>query len=103
MNWKVILLLFVIIDFGALTAWAIYEVGYFGIFEAGLAGPGAMQVLVDLVIVCGLACLWMLADARRSGLNPWPYVVITLFAGSFGPLLYLLRREWGSAQSPAIA
>lgn len=37
-----------------------------------------------------------MADARQRGLNPWPYVFITVVAGSFGPLAYLLRREWGA-------
>jgi len=32
----------------------------------------------------------MVPEAKRAGRNPWPYVVITLFLGSFGPLLYLI-------------
>ncbi len=93
MNWKTGILVLILLDFAVLTTWAIYEVGYLGIFAAGLTGPGAMQVLADLVIVCALACVWMVADARARGTNPWPYVVITLLAGSFGPLLYLLQRH----------
>lgn len=97
MNWKIGILVLVLLDFAALSGWAIYEVGYLGIFAAGLAGPGAMQVLADLVIACALACVWMITDARSQGMNPWPYVLITLVAGSFGPLLYLLRRQWRPA------
>lgn len=93
MNWKTAVLMFVLLDFAALSGWAIYEIGYLGIFAAGFAGPGAIQVLADLVIVCGLACVWMITDARRHRGNAWPYVLITLFAGSFGPLLYLLQRQ----------
>lgn len=101
MNRKTLLIAFVIVDFALLTAWAIVEVGYLGIFAAGLANPGALQILVDLVILGVLACGWMIADARRRRTNPWPYVLVTLFLGSFGPLLYLLRREWTRVAAPA--
>jgi fatty acid desaturase len=52
-----------------------------------------MQVLSDLVIVCVLALLWMVRDAKTSGVTPWPFVVLTLAAGAFGPLFYLVARE----------
>jgi hypothetical protein len=35
----------------------------------------------------------MVRDARERGLNPWPFVILTVLAGSFGPLLYLVLRE----------
>lgn len=54
------------LDFAALTGWAFDEIGYFGIWAAGFAGPGAVQILVDLVIVCVLACVWMVGDARAQ-------------------------------------
>ncbi len=100
MNWKTILIAFALFDFAILTGYAFYEVGYVGIFYAATANWGAIQVFVDLVIACGLACVWMIADARRRHSNPWPFVLMTLFMGTFGPLLYLLRREW---TAPAVA
>ncbi len=99
MNWKVILLIFVLADFGLYSAYTMLEVGYVGIFAAGIANVGAGQIFFDLVIACTLACIWMIQDAKARGTNAWPFVVITLFAGSFGPLLYLLRREWGGSKS----
>ena len=93
-HWKSILIAFVLFDFAALTGYSIYAVGYVGIFYAGTANWGAIQIFVDLVIACGLACVWMAVDARRRHVNPWPFIVVTLFMGTFGPLLYLLRREW---------
>ena len=98
MNWKKILLLFVLVDFAIITGLALQDVGYIGIFTTHLQNWGGVQVIVDLVIVCTLAIIWMLADASKRGLNAWPFVVITLFLGSFGPLLYLLRREFASSQ-----
>jgi len=82
-------LLLVTAAFGIYTAYVIWQVGYIGIFTSHFHLAG-MQVLLDLVIVCGLAILWMIHDARQNGRQVWPYVLLTLAAGSFGPLLYLL-------------
>ncbi len=78
---------------GVLTVLALRDVGYFGILEPHFQSWGAGQVFLDLVIACTLACVWMVSDARERGLNAWPFVGLTLVAGSFGPLLYLLQRE----------
>ena len=94
----------VALAFGAYTLYAIAEVGYFGIWAAGFSSAGALQVLLDLVITCLLISSWMVVDARATGRNPWPYVLITLAAGSFGPLLYLLLsgRNFAVSQSEAL-
>ena len=83
-------LIAILLAFGAYTLYAMTEVGLSGIYMAGLANAGSLQVLLDLVIVCFLFSCWMVIDARATGRNPWTYVAITLVAGSFGPLLYLL-------------
>ncbi|TMA26156.1 MAG: DUF2834 domain-containing protein [Deltaproteobacteria bacterium] len=82
-------LIAIFVLFGAYTLYAIEEVGYFGII-AGVANAGGLQVALDLVIACLLISWWMVVDARANGRNPWPYLLITLVGGSFGPLLYLL-------------
>lgn len=96
MNLKVLPILLALLGFAVLTGYALYDVGILGIFGAATANSGAVQVFVDLVIVCFLACVWMFIDGRKRSLNPWPYIVVTVLAGAFGPLLYLLRREWRS-------
>lgn len=83
----------VITAFGLLTGLALADVGYFGIFEPHFQSWGGAQVLVDLVILALLSCLWMQQDSERSGVPAWPFVLLTLAAGSFGILLYLLVRE----------
>ena len=103
MNGRVALVALVTIAFGALTAHALMDVGLRGIFAAVTRDAGAVQVFVDLAIACGLACIWMFFDGRRRELNPWPFIVLTLLAGSFGPLLYLLRREWNRGETTAAA
>ena len=86
--------LFVVIGlFLVLTVLAVMDVGYFGILLPHFRSLGAGQVLADLVIMASLSCFWMVADARQRGTNAWPFVLVTLVAGSFGPLLYLVLRE----------
>lgn len=93
MSSRLILLLAVIAAFGVLTTLALDDVGYFGILEPHFQSWGGAQVFVDLVIVCFLSCIWMANDARERGVSAWSFIVITLVAGSFGPLLYLALRE----------
>jgi len=64
---------------------------------------GGGQVLADLVILAVLASLWMVADARERGLNAWPFVIITLVVGSFGPLFSLVLRVVKSGARKPIA
>ncbi len=92
MNIKPSVLLLILIPFSLVSAYAMWEVGYVGIFMSSFANWGTAQVLCDLVVTSVLAMIWMVNDARGRGLNAWPFVIVTLLAGSFGPLLYLLRR-----------
>lgn len=85
-----LILILIAAAFGAFSSYAMLKVGYLGIWQAGLQDVGAMQILFDLVVSCLLISSWMVIDARRSGRNPWPYVIATLLAGSVGPLAYLL-------------
>jgi hypothetical protein len=86
------LLVIVIVLFGALSAAALWQHGYFGIFALHFRTFGGAQVLADLAIALVLVMVWMWRDARATGRNVWPWIAITLAFGSFGPLLYLLTR-----------
>ena len=97
MNARVALIAVVLAAFGVLTGYALLDLGYLGIIAAGLSNSGTMQISADLVIMCVLACIWMFFDSRERQTNPWPFIALTVLAGGFGPLLYLLRREWGRA------
>jgi hypothetical protein len=92
-----LLLLTVLLPFSALSVAALWQHGYWGLFEPALHSLAAAQVLVDLVIALGLVLVWLWRDARANGRNPWPWTLLTLAAGSFGPLLYLLVRPQASA------
>ncbi len=99
MSTRLILLAVVIAAFAAITVEALLEVGYFGLVEQQLRSWAGIQVLIDLVIVCVLACIWMTNDARSRGLSAWPFILLTLVAGSFGPLAYLVVRELRSTST----
>ena len=82
-----------LVAFSALTALALRNHGFWGIFETQLETWAGAQVLADLAIALTLFMTWMWRDARSTGRNPWPWIAITLVAGSFGPLLYLLASK----------
>ena len=104
MSTRLLLLLVTIALFSGLSALALMDVGYLGIIAPHFQSWGGGQVFTDLVIVAVLSCIWMVNDARERGGNAWPFVAITLVAGSFGPLLYLVLRELRSgARKPVSA
>jgi hypothetical protein len=87
------LLIITIILFGALSAVALWQHGFWGIIAPHFQSFGGGQVFADLVIALTLAMVWMWRDAQATGRNVWPWIVVTLAAGSFGPLIYLLTRK----------
>jgi hypothetical protein len=99
MSPRVLALSVVIVLFGALTAIALMDVGFLGIIRPHFQNWGPGQVFADLVILAVLSCFWMHGDAPTRGLSPWPFIVLTLAAGSFGPLTYLLVRELRATRS----
>jgi hypothetical protein len=88
-----VILITVLAAFSALSAVAMWQHGYWGILEPHFKTFGAAQVLADLVIALGMFLVWMVNDAKAQGRNPWPWLIFTLIAGSFGPLLYLLTQK----------
>ena len=87
------ILIVVLILFGALSAVALWFDGVLGIFGSITHSWGSVQIYVDLVIALAIICVWMYRDAKSSGQNPWPWIVMTALIGVFGPLVYLISRE----------
>lgn len=83
------LAILILVPFTFLTLYAVMDVGYIGIFDYHRHSSAGWQVFTDLVIALTLVLFWLVDNAKRTGRNPWPWVVLTLFLGSFGPLLYL--------------
>jgi hypothetical protein len=91
------LLALVSVAFGAYSLHVIAQLGYLGLWQAALATSAGWQVMADLLIASALLLGYLWRDARASGRRFWPYVLLTLAAGSFGPLLYLLLAPRGAA------
>ena len=92
MNAKQIGLSVLLVDFLALTAYAVYQYGYVGFFELMLSNAATMAAFADLVIALSLIMAWMVRDARARGVSPLLYVLLTFALGSVGPLVYLIQR-----------
>jgi len=93
MNARIIGLALVLAAFAALTAVALGEFGPLGYLMALDANAATRHVSADVVIALSIASFFVWRDARDRGL-PWlPYLGVTLFLGSVGPLAYLIHRE----------
>ena len=87
------LLILVLTAFGAFTAVVIGTEGISGIFDSITHSLGSVQIFVDLVNALSLIMVWMWRDAKQKQRNIWPWLILTLLAGSFGPLLYLITDQ----------
>jgi uncharacterized membrane protein len=81
------------IALGGITALALWHDGLVGIFAATASSYGSMQIFADLVIALTLVMIWMWGDAKKTRRNIWPWLILTLVAGSFGPLLYFIAGK----------
>lgn len=91
-------LILAIAVFGVYSGYVLFQYGYLGLWQAAFSNIATTQVILDLIITSTLAIFWMIADARKTGRNAWPYVLVTLAAGSFGPLCYLLLGTAGGTR-----
>jgi len=92
MNPRQIGLSIVLVGFAALNAYCFYAFGTAGFLHAALANAATVAVFIDLVIALTMVAVWMARDAAQRGVTVLPYLLLTIFLGSVGPLLYLLRR-----------
>lgn len=80
---------FTLLPFGALSLYALWQVGYVGLFQYQLAEPAGWQVLCDLVVSLIIVLAYIDPELKRVEKSVLPWVALTLALGSFGPLLYL--------------
>lgn len=89
------LLIGIFVAFAAYTVWIIYDEGYSQVIIDAFSRHTTTQVFLDLSIACLLLNLIMVRQHLKSG-KPFktivPYLMLTLFLGSFGPLLYFIRQ-----------
>lgn len=88
-----ILLSLVLTIFSIYTGWIVWNFGYTSVFEVSLREHPSTQVLIDLFIMGGIVLGIMILDNQRRGrsfIKVVPFLIITLLAGSIGPLLYFI-------------
>ena len=68
-------LILVLAAFGAFTTYAMWQVGYLGIWQAGMGSVGAWQVLLDLVVMSCVVLGFIWRDARFTGRTVWPFAL----------------------------
>ncbi len=101
-SWTRWIVLFALLDFSALTCYALYMEGLSGMIEVATGSVMGVTLAVDLCIALALACAWIWKDAKARGKSGLPFVVLTLCTGSVGPLLYLWMRPV-KASAPKLA
>jgi hypothetical protein len=101
MSKKLALSLLVYVPFVVFSTWVAVQHGPLGFLPAATDGVWGTQVFLDLCISLFLAMQWMFPDAKRRGINPWPFALACLPLGSIGALTYLVYREVVSARSEA--
>jgi hypothetical protein len=87
------ILAFVLVAFSIQGVYVLNQVGYWNIWIHNLNHIADQQVFADLLISLSLVMMWMWRDARATDRIVWPWIALTLAAGSFGPLIYLLTRK----------
>jgi hypothetical protein len=84
----------VALAFLAFTVYVLFEMGVGPAFATVPHNLATWQMTGDIVLGLGAAAVLMVLDARKNGINPLPFVGLTVFLGAPGPLFYLARRFW---------
>jgi hypothetical protein len=100
MNGKQMIVGIVWLGFAALTVIMFIRDGS-AVFSMPFDSMTNMVATIDLLIELALVSTWIYFDARRRGTSAIPFIVMTVFLGSLGPLTYLFFR-FGDEQAAPI-
>ena len=76
-----------------ITVLALLEGGIAGVWDAISYNWASVQIYIDLVIAIIFILVWIWDDAKKTGRNPWPWIIAAFVVGSFSPLIYFLTRK----------
>ena len=76
-----------------ITILALWNGGLIGVWDAVSHNWASLQIYIDLVIAIIFILAWVWDDAKKSGRNPWPWIISAFVVGSFSPILYFLTRK----------
>lgn len=96
MNRNLSLALAAFVSFTAYSVWCV-DTDPLG-FVPLLSERWGIQFFWDIANSLVLATLWLIPDARKRGINPWPYVVLCLPLGSIAALAYAVHRNLRDVQ-----
>lgn len=80
-------------SFSAFTAYCAVTEGMVGFVPLVLGHEWGMQMFVDIAVSLVIASFWIVPDAKKHGINPWPYLVSCAALGSLSALAYVVHRE----------
>ena len=92
MNRNLALAVVAFVSFTAFTVIVGVEHGMVGFVPLVLEGGWGLQMFLDIAVGLSIASFWIVADARKHGINPWPFLFLCLPLGSIGALAYLVYR-----------
>lgn len=79
---------FLFLDFAAFTGWILFTQDNLALLESTLANPWGLQIFADLCIMAMFGSMWLYRDAKKKGINPWPWIAAILPTGSLAVLAY---------------
>ena len=97
------LALVVLVSFCAFSVYCAITEGPLGFVTLALGHEWGMQMFLDVGISLGIASFWIVPDARKHGINPWPYLALCVALGSIAALAYVVHRELRGAREPRSA
>jgi hypothetical protein len=101
MNVKRALAGLVLIDFVLFTGWILFTQESWPLITELLQNPWGLQVSIDLCLAALFASSWIHADARRRGLNPWPWILAMIPTGSISLLAYATLHGFAPREADA--
>ena len=94
---KKIGLTLLLLDFAALTAWALFTGSTPELMTQLFSNPWGIQIAIDLCIAASFGIAWMWKDAKARGINPLPWALAVIPTGSLALLAYAVRRSFEDA------
>ncbi|MGE0788483.1 MAG: hypothetical protein AB7S26_22600 [Sandaracinaceae bacterium] len=88
MNLKRIFAGLVFLDFAAFTLWIVFTQDNLALIRENLTNPWGLQVALDLCFSAMFGSMWLYRDAKKKGINPWPWLAAVLPTGSLSLLAY---------------
>ena len=85
--------------FGTLTLYPLLTLGFRGLFGAVVSSAWSIQIFVDLLFAASIALVFAAPRARKLGIDPLRWGVLTITMGSIGLFAYTARILYVQSRS----